>query len=620
MKKLIFILLFLPLLLLAQTPQEFKYQAVLRGANGDLLVNQVVSLKTSILSVSAVGTVEYEETHSLGTNGYGVASINIGSGAVLSGSFANIDWSSNTYYLKTELDITGGSSFQFMGISQILSVPYALHAESASTSLDDNDKDSTNEIQQLSIANDTVKLSDGGEVYLGSYLDNTDQQTLSLQGNQLVISNGNSVSLTGTVDLDADPSNELQVLSLSNDTLYLSNGNYVVLPPDNDGDPVNEIQNLSITGSDVSISGANTISLPANNDNDSSNELQNLTLSGGDLTISNGNTVTLPPDGDSDATNEIQVLSLSNDTLYLTNGGYAVLPQEIDADITNEIQALSLSNDTLYLTDGGFAVLPEELDSDTTNEIQTLSYNNDTLSISNGNQVTINTSSFDFIYPDGKSGITPINLFSGDTSNSSQIIIPQSTWPFLEAQYQRQFTVPSGKNLYITSVTNQAAYGGTNFGSVQIDNKIIHRTFSNSEYGDKAYPDLSLPIIVGESQVVKIDPTLKSHNNDYIVQRTSINGFLVDKKINPITISLLTPSDSYTVPSSKILVILNAYSTSGYVKLNGNAYLFHGGYNSMSYSSSNGYYTENRITSPIFIDENDIITGTININGYLMDK
>ena len=324
-KKLLYILILFPSLIFSQIV-GFKYQAVVRGPNGDLLVNQQVSFKTTILSGSAIGTEVFSETHTVGTNGYGVVNLNIGNGTAVSGSYSNIDWSSATHFLKTELDITGGSSYQFMGTSQILSVPYAEYAEMSGSSVVDNDTSATNEIQQL-----------------------------SLVGNQLVLSNGGSVTLTGTVDLDADPSNELQSLSLSNDTLYLSQGNNVVLPPDSDGDATNEIQVLS--------------------------------LSNDTLYLTSGGYVVLPPDSDEDATNELQVLSLSNDTLYLTSGGYVVLPPDSDGDANNEIQALSLSNDTLYLTDGGFAVLPQELDSDTTNEIQTLSYSNDTLSISNGNQI-----------------------------------------------------------------------------------------------------------------------------------------------------------------------------------------------------------------------------------------
>ena len=121
-------MLLFPGLFLGQTPQEFKYQAVVRDASGDLKVNSIISVKSSVLAGSASGSVVYSETQTLSTNGYGVVSLNIGAGLVVSGDFTTIDWGANTHYVKTELDITGGSSYQFMGTSQVLSVPYALYA------------------------------------------------------------------------------------------------------------------------------------------------------------------------------------------------------------------------------------------------------------------------------------------------------------------------------------------------------------------------------------------------------------------------------------------------------------------------------------------------------------
>ena len=354
MKYLLYILLFLPGLLIAQTPQEFKYQAVVRDANGDLKVNSIISVKSSVLSGSSSGSVVYSETQTISTNGYGVASLNIGSGTLVSGDFTTIDWGGNTYYVKTELDIIGGTNYQFMGTSQILSVPYALHSKTSATSLDDNDKSPTNEIQQLSIANDTIKLSSGGEVYLSSYLDNTDQQTLSLQGNQLVISNGNSVTLSGTIDLDADPSNELQLLSLSNDTLFLSSGNYVVLPPDSDADPNNELQVLSLSNDTLYLAQGNYVVLPPDSDGDPNNEIQTLSNTAGTVSISSGNTIILQ---DSSASNELQSLNLNGNNLSISNGNSVTLPPDGDSDPMNEIQTISINGQSLNLSNGGGSVI-----------------------------------------------------------------------------------------------------------------------------------------------------------------------------------------------------------------------------------------------------------------------
>ena len=73
------------------------------------------------------------ETHSTSTNANGLATIEIGGGTIVSGSLSGIDWSASTYFIKTETDPTGGTNYNVTGTSQILSVPYALHAKTAKT-------------------------------------------------------------------------------------------------------------------------------------------------------------------------------------------------------------------------------------------------------------------------------------------------------------------------------------------------------------------------------------------------------------------------------------------------------------------------------------------------------
>jgi hypothetical protein len=113
---------------MAQVPQAFKYQAVARDLNGDLLMNQPVSFKISILQGSASGTAVYVETHTSMTNDYGLVNLEIGNGTVVSGSFSAIDWGGDSHYLKVEMDPAGGTLYQAMGTSQLLSVPYALQS------------------------------------------------------------------------------------------------------------------------------------------------------------------------------------------------------------------------------------------------------------------------------------------------------------------------------------------------------------------------------------------------------------------------------------------------------------------------------------------------------------
>ena len=116
---------------IAQTPEAFKYQAVARDAGGQILANQSVSFRISILQASASGTSVYSETHAATTNTFGLVNLEIGNGVVVSGDFTVIDWGMNSYFVQIEMDATGGNNYQLMGTSQLLSVPYALHAKTA---------------------------------------------------------------------------------------------------------------------------------------------------------------------------------------------------------------------------------------------------------------------------------------------------------------------------------------------------------------------------------------------------------------------------------------------------------------------------------------------------------
>ncbi len=115
----------------AQAPQKMSYQAVVRNASNQLITNQSVGMQISILQTSATGTSVYVETQTPTTNANGLVSIEIGTGTVVSGDFTTIDWANGPYFIKTETDINGGSNYTITGTSQLLSVPYALHAKTA---------------------------------------------------------------------------------------------------------------------------------------------------------------------------------------------------------------------------------------------------------------------------------------------------------------------------------------------------------------------------------------------------------------------------------------------------------------------------------------------------------
>ena len=119
----------------AQVPNKMSYQAVIRSNSNNLVTNQSIGMRISILQGSAGGTPVYVETQNPTTNTNGLASIEIGGGTVVSGSFTGINWANGPYFIKTETDPLGGSNYSISGTSQLLSVPYALYAENSGNNI-----------------------------------------------------------------------------------------------------------------------------------------------------------------------------------------------------------------------------------------------------------------------------------------------------------------------------------------------------------------------------------------------------------------------------------------------------------------------------------------------------
>jgi hypothetical protein len=121
----------------AQAPESFNYQVVVRdGSTNSPLTNQNVSFRMSILKGSSSGESKYSELHSANTGALGIVNLVIGNGTDKAGTISAIDWGADTYYLKVEIDKTGGTTYVEMGITQLLSVPYAMYAKSSTTAAD----------------------------------------------------------------------------------------------------------------------------------------------------------------------------------------------------------------------------------------------------------------------------------------------------------------------------------------------------------------------------------------------------------------------------------------------------------------------------------------------------
>ncbi|MFN2128485.1 MAG: FISUMP domain-containing protein, partial [Anaerolineales bacterium] len=119
-----------------QIPQKMSYQAVIRSSSDELVRSSTIGMQISILQGSESGNPVYVETLTSTTNINGLITIEIGGGVPVKGTFSDIDWSTGVYFLKTETDPTGGTSYSITGTSQLLSVPYALYAKTSESSSD----------------------------------------------------------------------------------------------------------------------------------------------------------------------------------------------------------------------------------------------------------------------------------------------------------------------------------------------------------------------------------------------------------------------------------------------------------------------------------------------------
>ena len=324
MKKFIAIFAFLSLATgtFSQAPDGINYQAVIRDNAGAVLTNSPVGMKIAIRQTTATGTVVYEESFAPTTSAYGLVNIVVGQGTVISGIFASIDWASGPYFVEVAADETGGTNYSLLGTQQLMSVPYALYANTAENvtndQVDDADADPTNELQDISLSGTDLSITNGSTVDLSVLQDGTgtDDQNISgsgLAGTTLTIGieNGTNetVNLSSLVDdADADPTNEYNMGAiLTGTTLDIIDAGGVEsvdLSSLQDGTGTDD-QNISgsgLTGTNLTIGieggGSQTVDLSTlvdDADADPTNEIQTLTLNGTILSINGGNSIDLAP-------------------------------------------------------------------------------------------------------------------------------------------------------------------------------------------------------------------------------------------------------------------------------------------------------------------------------------
>ena len=308
------------------TPQGFNYQAVVRNSSGQIVSNREVNLRLSIMQGSENGTMVFSYTDHVQTNQNGVLTVLVGG----TPAYKAIDWSNGPYFLKSEIDINNGNNFELSTCQQLLSVPYAHHADVA----------------------DHV-----------SQAFNYDGLTLSTNGDTLFLSNGSFVILNPLVTSIPWDSviNHPTLLSQFINDLNLSDFN-------ND-------MNLSDFNNDLSLSNFNNDMTLSDFPNDINYTISNDTIFFGD----NNHFVVLPhnladsiewsrvqhhPTKLSDFINDLYLSSFVNDMSlsdFVNNLNLSSFTNDMSlSDFENDL-AFAVRGDTLFLNDTTFVILPHNL-------------------------------------------------------------------------------------------------------------------------------------------------------------------------------------------------------------------------------------------------------------------
>ncbi|MDX8340364.1 hypothetical protein SLH46_14275 [Draconibacterium sp. IB214405] len=189
----------------AQAPEGIIYQAEARNSNGEILSNETLEIKITILEGSANGSIVWEAAHDVVTNDYGMFVLVIGTGTNLSGNaFEDIHWESQSHYLNVMIKENEAGNWLDMGTSQFLSVPYALHAKTASalvTPMEKNGKIPGVNAQTWSLFGNSN--TDPEKDFLGTS-DATDLVFITDYEERLRIQSNGDINLTKSLEVGED--------------------------------------------------------------------------------------------------------------------------------------------------------------------------------------------------------------------------------------------------------------------------------------------------------------------------------------------------------------------------------------------------------------------------------
>lgn len=138
------------------TPMGINYQGVARDLAGNVIADQDISIKISLISDIYQRKIAYSETHLVTTNKLGLFTLIVGSGNAEKGNFINIPWSSSEIWFDLSIDSNGGRNYENVSTSRLLAVPYALHAGTAGEISGSNFNDNRQQLESRGNGNPGV--------------------------------------------------------------------------------------------------------------------------------------------------------------------------------------------------------------------------------------------------------------------------------------------------------------------------------------------------------------------------------------------------------------------------------------------------------------------------------
>ena len=168
----------------------FNYQAVVRDAAGNPMLNKELTVYIVLREGNEQGAIRYEEEHQTTTNNFGLINLQVGRGISLVGKIDEVDWGTNPVFMQIVIEDSETGIMQQLGVAELLSVPFAFYS-----------KKSGNSTQGLWLENDFDIFFNEGNVGIG-----TEEPVALLHTEGLGVGRGNIVHIGSyTTDVSFAP-------------------------------------------------------------------------------------------------------------------------------------------------------------------------------------------------------------------------------------------------------------------------------------------------------------------------------------------------------------------------------------------------------------------------------